>query len=480
VARLACRKRQRRKNRQGFALLLVFLMASVLAITLYMELPRVAMQSQRDKEQTLIDRGEQYKRAIQLFVAKAKRYPGDIKELESFQNQRFLRHRYVDPMTGKDEWRLVHIQNGMLTDSKLTKPNGPGGKEEPKAPNGFVGELAGIGSSQNPTQGGAAPSARDRRRPTEGANATMPGPALPGGDLSGGQNAGVPPLPGQAPDNGQSPLPGTTYPAGQPVAGQLGQPVYPPGAAMPGQPGFQFPPQQGFPPQGFPGQPGMPSMPGMMPGMPGGRTATLPGTPPNSGNSFVGGGGSFVGGGGSLVGGGSVTGSQPAYPGQAPPNPNQPYYPGGGQPLPGQPGPPVNSQIGGVSPYPIQPGSNGIPPGFPQPGTVAGQGNAAADMIRNILTTPRPGGMPQANPGGLTIGGGIAGVASNGEGEGVKVYNDRTLYQEWEFIYDSAKQKQIPNPNVVGAGGTPADKMNPGQQPQAPGMGPQMGRQPGR
>ena len=34
------------------------------------------MQAQRDKEQRLIDTGEQYKRAIQLFVAKAKRYPG--------------------------------------------------------------------------------------------------------------------------------------------------------------------------------------------------------------------------------------------------------------------------------------------------------------------------------------------------------------------------------------------------------------------
>ena len=48
-------------------MLLVFLMASVVAITLYLEIPRIAMETQRDKEQTLIDRGEQYKRAIQLF-----------------------------------------------------------------------------------------------------------------------------------------------------------------------------------------------------------------------------------------------------------------------------------------------------------------------------------------------------------------------------------------------------------------------------
>src|SRR5664280_1704564 len=105
-----------------------------------MELPRVAMESQRDKEQTLIDRGEQYKRAIQLFVNKARRYPAEIKDLENFQNQRFLRQRYTDPMTGKDEWRLVHVANGILTDSKVTKPTSPGGKDDPKTPNGFVGE----------------------------------------------------------------------------------------------------------------------------------------------------------------------------------------------------------------------------------------------------------------------------------------------------------------------------------------------------
>ena len=57
-------KNRRGNQERGFALLLVFLMASIVAIMLYMELPRAAMQAQRDKEETLIDRGEQYKRAI--------------------------------------------------------------------------------------------------------------------------------------------------------------------------------------------------------------------------------------------------------------------------------------------------------------------------------------------------------------------------------------------------------------------------------
>ena len=456
-----------RQSQRGFALLLVFLMAAVLAITLYMELPRVAMQSQRDKEQILIDRGEQYKRAIQLFVNKAKRYPGDIKELENFQNQRFLRHRYVDPMTGKDEWRLIHVNNGVLTDSKLTKPNGPGGKEDPKTPNGFVGEQVGLGGIQNPTLGGGAANVRDRRRASDGANATMPGPALPGGDVSGGQNSGVPPLPGQTPDNGQPTLPGTlTNPTGQPglpgLPGQPGQPVYPPGMTVPGQT--------------LPGQSGIPGLPIPIPVSVSRGSASQPGNPSSSGGSFVGGGGSFVGGSSSFVGGGTVT---PTTPGMS-------TYPG--QTLPGQPGMPVNSQTQGVSPYPISPGSNGMPPGFPQPGTTPGTGNSAADMIRGILTTPRPGGMPQANPGGGQVfGGGIAGVATTAEGEGVKVYNDRTLYQEWEFIFDPAKQKQIPNPNATGLGGTPAGQLGQpgqqGQQPGGPGMGPispQTARPPGQ
>src|ERR1700681_2920022 len=119
----------RRADESGFALLLVFLMASIVAIGLYYELPRVAMETQRQKEQLLIERGEQYKRAIQLFFKKAGRYPGEIKDLESFQNQRFLRRRYVDPMTGKDEWRLIHIQNGVLTDSLVNKQKGQGDQQ---------------------------------------------------------------------------------------------------------------------------------------------------------------------------------------------------------------------------------------------------------------------------------------------------------------------------------------------------------------
>ncbi len=106
----------------GFALLVIFLIAAAVAFTMYQEMPRAAFESARDKEQLLMDRGNQYKRAIQVFYAANQRYPQEIKDLENTNEKRYLRRRYIDPMTGKDEWRLVHTNGSFLTDSLVTKP----------------------------------------------------------------------------------------------------------------------------------------------------------------------------------------------------------------------------------------------------------------------------------------------------------------------------------------------------------------------
>jgi len=80
---------RRHEGERGFALLLVFLMAAVIGIMLWSQLPRVAIQSQRAKEQLLIERGEQFKRAIQLFMRANKgapRYPADMDDLDRGYN----------------------------------------------------------------------------------------------------------------------------------------------------------------------------------------------------------------------------------------------------------------------------------------------------------------------------------------------------------------------------------------------------------
>ena len=345
------------KQERGFALLLIFVMAATIAITLYMELPRVAFEGQRNKEALLIERGEQYQRAIQLYVRKFKKYPAKIEDLEETNQIRFLRKRYIDPMTGKSEWRLIHVgPGGVFTDSLTHKPPSQT-KEEPKAANTFTYEAPTTGSTTVPGQNDPAfPQAR----PSERAGFRFPGQPQPV-------------QPGQQGDPGN--------PQQQP------QPGYPQMGVVPGVP---YPVQQ---------QPGAP--PGVNPQPP----AFNPLLPP---------------------------GVQPTYQ-------QQPY-----------PGAPVNSQTGGVSPsfpYSTQPGPQGAPAQFAQPGlstTPSGQSpgqNQALSLINQILTTPRSGGVAGTNQpmAGAQIGPGIAGVASTLERKGIKIYNEKVKYNEWEFIYDLTK-----------------------------------------
>lgn len=118
VARSATRYGER-----GFALLFVFALAGMAAVMLYNALPRAVFESQRAKEELLVGRGQEYQRGIQLYYRKLRKYPTTIEELEKANGIRFLRRRYVDPFTGKADWRLVHINaSGQFSDSKVIKP----------------------------------------------------------------------------------------------------------------------------------------------------------------------------------------------------------------------------------------------------------------------------------------------------------------------------------------------------------------------
>lgn len=432
---------KRRRKDSGFALLLVLLMGAVIAITLYKEIPRVAFEAQRQKEQLLIERGEQYKRAIQLFVKANQRWPGRIEELESFNNRHYLRRRFKDPMTGKDEWRLVNIQNGVLTNSVTTKN---AKQEQASSTLGqYVGVQAGIGQTLD-TQGGQGTGGANQAMRQRASDRSLAG-------VGQGQIQSDPQMAGQGQQPGQSQQQPGNLPAFQ---------------GLPPQPG----PQSGIP-FGQAGQPGSQLVynPTGQAGIPipaGTNTGNT-----NTGSSYVGGGGAYVGGGGAYVGGGSYIGSQPTTP--AGPFGGQQINPQQINPqLPPQPGAAVNSQTGGVSPYQTGAGANGQPPQFGQPGLNPQGQSPAASLIGQILTTPRPGGAPQAVQQGGVIGAGIAGVASTAEDDSIMVYSDRTNYGEWEFVFDPAKQKVPPNP-LTGAIGNPIGAMT-GQQNQngAPGVPP--------
>ncbi|MBZ5544714.1 MAG: type II secretion system GspH family protein [Acidobacteriia bacterium] len=106
----------------GFALLIVMMLAVVLLISLTAALPSVYTQGQREKEEELIFRGNEYARAMALFRRQFRRYPTSVKELLQTNGIRFLRHEYTDPMTKQGKWRFIHADaNGTPLDS-LTMP----------------------------------------------------------------------------------------------------------------------------------------------------------------------------------------------------------------------------------------------------------------------------------------------------------------------------------------------------------------------
>lgn len=324
----------RRSSERGFALLFVFVMAASVAILFYLELPRAAFESQRVKEGMLIERGEQYSRAVKLYVRKWNKYPANLEELENTNNVRYLRRRYRDPLTGKQEWRLIHVgPGGVFTDSLVYDK---------------AKDVKGIESDKDKEKG------KDGK--AEAASSFISsGPAFGSTD----------------------PLPGT-------------------GA----QPGSRFRRKRPW--------------------------ELDKKKQPEEDSSAV-----------------TADSSQPT-------GPNAPNIATGASDPPS----PENQQSLGMMPGPF--------PTMPQTGTTnAGAtptpSNQALDMIRRILTTPRPGGLTGVQSGGMQIGGGLAGVASKAEEEGIKVYNERTAYNEWEFVYDI--RKDAAKAAAMGMSGAPG---NPG------------------
>ena len=105
----AQRTRQRSEGEDGFLLLGAIIAIFLVLLVLSLAAPTMARQLRRDREVEALHRGDQYQRAIRLYYLKFKHYPGSMEQLEKSNNIRFLRQKYVDPMTGKADWRLIHM-----------------------------------------------------------------------------------------------------------------------------------------------------------------------------------------------------------------------------------------------------------------------------------------------------------------------------------------------------------------------------------
>ena len=94
-------------SQQGYTLLIAVFFLALLTLSLSLAMPVVIKSIQRDHDLETYHRGLQYRRAVQLYYRKFRAYPPNVDALVKTNEIRFLRKKYVDPTTGKDDWKPV-------------------------------------------------------------------------------------------------------------------------------------------------------------------------------------------------------------------------------------------------------------------------------------------------------------------------------------------------------------------------------------
>ena len=141
--------RARKPSEDGFILLAVLILLALFVIAMAVAMPKIAADIQRDRDVETMRRGKQYARAIQLYYRKFHAYPPNVDALIKTNDIRFLRKKYIDPTTGKDEWKPI-----LFGQNKT--PQAMGFFGQPLA----AASLAGIGpAGGNTGLGGANPAA---------------------------------------------------------------------------------------------------------------------------------------------------------------------------------------------------------------------------------------------------------------------------------------------------------------------------------
>src|SRR5215470_16956034 len=152
-----------KRREQGYAIILVLLMATLMLIATMAVAPNILNQGRREREKEMIWRGKQYVRGIKMYYRKTGKFPTSLEDLTKpkIGSIRFMRQAYKDPMNAKDgEWRLIYV--------------GPAGQLIGSLKPKRALQLTGLGGFQNM----AAPN--------------LGGPGLPGGQQPFGQNFGQP------------------------------------------------------------------------------------------------------------------------------------------------------------------------------------------------------------------------------------------------------------------------------------------------
>jgi type II secretory pathway pseudopilin PulG len=124
IKSLSILKVMERSGQAGYAMAALLVAMSVMAIMMTVAMPVWKQTAQREKEEELIWRGQQYQRAIGLFGRKfANAFPPN---LDVLVDQKFLRRKYKDPITGDDFLPLLQGQQGTTPGSGSRTAATPG------------------------------------------------------------------------------------------------------------------------------------------------------------------------------------------------------------------------------------------------------------------------------------------------------------------------------------------------------------------
>lgn len=95
------------KAKSGVALLSVTISVITLSIALAVALPGVKNHIRREKEDNLRFILGEFRRAADKYKRCHNSYPESLQDLlKDEEGNRFLRHEYIDPFTGKFDWKL--------------------------------------------------------------------------------------------------------------------------------------------------------------------------------------------------------------------------------------------------------------------------------------------------------------------------------------------------------------------------------------
>jgi len=205
------RPRQPIRNQRGYAYMLVMFLLALLIVSTMSAVPNVLIEGRREREEEMIWRGNQYKRAIRLYVSHrtnaSHRLPTSLEDLTKGKpGVHFLRQAYKDPMNKKDgSWRLIYVgPSGQLIGSTRSHPQnliipgmnagppsaGPLQNQAGSNPNGLLS----LSSQSSPggTTSASGSQARTQESSDTGASSSPPPEVPPDGvTLVGGNIIGI-------------------------------------------------------------------------------------------------------------------------------------------------------------------------------------------------------------------------------------------------------------------------------------------------